>query len=510
MKSLVFSCQFLARNAVRNGCAFLKTNNAKRKTCSRGVTTLLVVGFLGVFMLVMSALVGYVMQQARYGNALFAREEALSIAESGLEYFKWHVAHNTPIRQSGTGLLPSYTYAVNDPEGGALGTAYISTSAAKQCGRVQWIDVTSVGKANMDKRFPRTLTARYMRPAVAEYAFITNDGVHYVSTVNGPVHGNTGVRMDGVNNSTISSVLGVNEFWCDGSYNCSPSQWKNGVFGNGPNSELWELAVPGVNFSTMLSNTASDASYAGTLGLYLSPTRVYLANVAQGSSYSSVGGSESKGYHIVFNSNGTVTVKRVTAVSALNDAYDPQIDDFVTDRTDISSETTVGAYTYPPPARSSTRRPRHGSAAQSQQKTVIATDPGSFSPDIILGGTMTVSEGNIGYATTDGTVGLTAIAEHAVRYANKVPNDMTIRGTFVAENGFYGRYYYGYTGSSYNIRNSLTLNGSVVTYLRAATWWGDSGFQSRLTTYDRLQAFNPPPFTPSSHVDYGYVLWNEQ
>jgi len=187
---------------------------------------------MGIFTLMLGGLVGYALEQAKYGRALHAREEALSIAESGLEYFKWHVAHNTAIREDGTGLQSSYSYTVNDPEGGELGSANITTSAYKQCGRVQWIDVESEGTSNADTRFKRVLAARYVRPAVAEYAFVTDSGVYYVSNVTGPVHGNSGVRMDGTNNSIVSSKLGANEFWCTSSYNCSPSQWKNGVFGN--------------------------------------------------------------------------------------------------------------------------------------------------------------------------------------------------------------------------------------------------------------------------------------
>ena len=490
-----------------------RISDFKPRSGSRGITTLLVVAFMGIFTLMLGGLVGYALEQAKYGRALHAREEALSIAESGLEYFKWHVAHNTAIREDGTGLQSSYSYTVNDPEGGELGSANITTSAYKQCGRVQWIDVESEGTSNADVRFKRVLAARYMRPAVAEYAFVTDSGVHYVSNVTGPVHGNSGVRMDGTNNSIVSSKLGANEFWCTSSYSCSPSQWKNGVFGNGPNSGLWRFPVSEINFTTMLNDTTPIRGYANADGLYLSPTRVYLNGTAQGSSFPSVGGVETKGFHIVFNSNGTVTVKRVTSTSSFSDVWDPQIGQYVTDRPDIAGETTVGTYTLPSDCKLIYSEAKTWlSGTVSGKITVVAADPGSFNPDILLGGTITVSEGNIGYATTDGTTGLTAIAEHAVRFANKVPNDISIRGVFIAQNGFYGRFFYAYSSpsTSYNIRNSLILNGSIVSKLRASVWYGNSGFQNRYTTYDRLQAFTPAPFTPSARVDYGYVLWHEE
>jgi hypothetical protein len=479
-----------------------------------GVTTLLVVAFMGVFTMIMAALVGYVLEQGRYGRALHAREEALSIAESGLEYFKWHVAHNEEIREDGTGLQSSYTYTVDDPEGGELGTANITTSANMQCGRVQWIDVESEGTSNSDVRFTRTLAARYMRPSVGEYAFVTDSGVHYVSNVTGPVHGNSGVRMDGTNNSVVSSKLGEDEFWCTSGYNCNPAQWVDGVFGNGSNDDLWSFPVSEINFATMLADTAPLQGYASADGLYLSPTQVYLNGVAQGSAFSSVGGSESRGFHVVFNSNGTVTVRRVTSTNSFSSVYDPQTGNYITDYPDVANETTVGTYTLPSDCGLIYSEAKTWiSGTVSGKITIVAADPGSFNPDIILGGTINVSEGNISYATTDGTTGLTAIAEHAVRFANRVPNDMSIRGIFVAQSGFYGRYFYAFANpsTSYNLRNSLTLNGSIVSKLRAGTAYGTaSGFQNRYTIYDRLQAFDPSAFTPSARVDYGYVLWREE
>ena len=100
------------------------------------------------------------------------------------------------------------------------------------------------------------------------------------------------------------------------------------------------------------------------------------------------------------------------------------------------------------------------------------------------------------------------------------------RGTFVAQSGQYGRDYFvsasGYLPSQYygyNLRDSLTTIGTVVSNARTGTSWTCgtppnnyhcSGFEQRYDYYDRLQAFDPAPFTPSARVDYGYVLWREQ
>src|SRR3990167_3134470 len=135
---------------------------------SRGVTTLLVVGFMGVFMIIVGTVTGYAFQQAKYGRALFAREQALHIAEAGLENFRWLLAHNTSaggtVMTTGVGLgsLPT-SYTVTDPEGGTVGTATIAPTPAYQCGRGQWMDLASTGRADTNVAFPPTLLPRYIR-----------------------------------------------------------------------------------------------------------------------------------------------------------------------------------------------------------------------------------------------------------------------------------------------------------------------------------------------------------
>ena len=51
---------------------------------------------------------------------------------------------------------------VNDPETGLpVGTASISIVGNIQCGVIQSIDITSVGKSTLNTGYPRTLFARY-------------------------------------------------------------------------------------------------------------------------------------------------------------------------------------------------------------------------------------------------------------------------------------------------------------------------------------------------------------
>lgn len=471
----------------------------------RGFTTLLVLGFMGVFSIILGTITSYAFEQARYGRAILAREQALHIAEAGLEYYRWFLAHNPGNLTNGTGVSGPYTYTVNDPEGGAMGTASLTVTGNTQCGVLQNIDIQSRGASAANPVFTRTIAARYMQHSVAEYAFITNTNVWYGSTNTsvGPYISNGGIREDGSNNSTVSSAL--TSFSCDSSMGCSPTQTKAGVFGAGAGSALWQYPVSSIDFAGMATNFSTIRSLAISSGRYFQDATVSANH-------------DSMGYHIILNSDGTFDAYKVTAAAWVY-GYRSNGDcaaggGWCNDYDIISSQTYLGRYTIPP---SCSLVYVEGTlwleGTLSGKLTIVAADPSSsYAPDIIL-------SNNIAYATTDGSTGLTAIAEHSIRIPLTSPDTMNIRGIFVAQTGYYGRDYYtaGYTGGrdSYIVRSTINAIGSIVSSQRPVMCWSSggptctSGYNTRTNSYDRVLAFNPPPFTPVIGTDYHYVLWRE-
>lgn len=474
------------------------------RSSERGVTTLLAVGFMGVLMLVVGTISSYVFQQSKYGRALFAREQALSIAESGLEYYKWFLARTPGATQTGAGLVSPYTYTVSDPEGGTLGSAEVTATAALQCGRTQWIDIASKGTANADTRFPRTISARYMRPSVAEYSYIVGENVFAGSdrTIRGPYHTNGGVRMDATHNSDVTSAV---QTWnCTSNYGCNPAQpTAPGVVGNGSNPIFWSYPVTSISFDTISVDLANLQGYAQSGGgLYFGPAS---------------GDPNSRGYHLVFNSGGTVTVYRVTSTTGVWGYSTPT--GWQMEYNIIAGETLVGTYAIPASCGVVFVEDRVWVEGTVQGKVLVAaatpTD-GSTSPDALL-------KGNILYASNDGTNGLTVVAERNILFPLNAPETMEIHGIFVAQSGRYGHNYYVTSGStqvpsqydSYVIKTQLTTVGTVVSRLRTGTAWSSggstvAGFASRNDFYDRVLAFSPPPFTSVASADYGLQLWREQ
>ena len=509
-------------NNFRMSSAKLRSTNYVLRTNSRGVTIMLVIAFMGIFAVLMGTISSYVFQQAKYGRALFGREQAINIAEAGLEYYRWFLAHNPSILVNGTGLVSPYTYPVNDPEAGAVGEATVTAAANLQCGAVQWIDLASTGVSDSAPGFPRTLEARYLKSSVAEYSYILNSNVWQGSDVVGPYHSNGGIRMDGASNSNVTSK--VSTWTCTYSYGCSPSQSKPGIFGAGTGYNLWSYPAADISFESMAVNFSTLKTYAQTSGIYLSPTAAYVAGVQQGSSYSSVGSDDKHGYRIVFRSDGKVDVYRVTGTSGVTSIHIDNTSQWTTDYHTIVSQTLLTGSPFALPSGCSIIYSQAKVWLEGTVKgkiTVIAADTtGVINPDIIL-------QNNINYATGDGTTGLTAMAQHSVLYPLIVPDQMSVRGIFVAQSGYYGRNFYNcYYGGTNSRRTSLALQGTVVSNQRPATKWGYnslgwgcagggsssdySGFNTRTTTYDQILAFSPPPFTPATSVDYKLTMWREK
>lgn len=485
----------------------------------RGVTVMLVLAFMGIFLFLLGTILSYVLTQGKYGRALYAREQAVNISEAGLEYYRWFLAHNPNILTNGTGLVSPYTHIVNDPETGRVGEATITATANLACGSLQWVDMTSVGRADISTNFPRTLAARYMRPSVAEYSALLNANVWAGAdrVISGPYFSNGGIRMDGSNNSTVQSAMAT---WsCDSSFGCSPTQSRPGVWGAGSGSALWSYApnVASFNFAGIATNFSTMQTYADTQGIKLNTTNVRVAGVQQGGTFSSVGGTDQRGFRIVLRSDNTIDVYRVTGTSGAESIHTDNPGSWTTDYHTITASTYVGRYTIPsgcPVIYAQAKVWLEGVVGN--KVTIIAADTGSFTPDVIL-------NNNITYASGTGSSGLTAIAERSVLIPLVSPDVMTVRGVFVAQSGYFGRNYYTTSGDhdvpsaydSYVQQSLLTTIGTVVSNGRIGTQWTCSGtfcsgYGQRVDTYDRLLAFNPPPFTPAASPDYKFVLWREQ
>lgn len=461
---------------------------------------LLVIVFGGIFFTLLMALSGFVLGENRAQDVTRQRTEALSVAEAGLEYYRWFLSHFPGNTTNGTGHGGPYVSTYLDPEYGTAGTYSLTVVGNSSCGTVQSIDVTSTGSPNDAPTVSSVLYARYAAPSVASYSYIIGSSVWAGADriINGPYHSNGGVRMDGTANAPVSSSLST---WnCTGSFGCSPTQGSApGVVGSGTNQNLWTYPTPQIDFAGISANFASRKATAVASGLYLAR-------------YSSASGSNShRGYHLIFNSDSTITVRKVSSVTTLS-VTPVNSTNGSSDYTLINNESFYQTLTLPAQC---------GLVFVEDNTWVEGTIPSkvtlvaagvvdtNFKPDIVL-------HGNITYAATDGSDGFTVIGAHDILIAPDSPSTMTLNGIFVAQSGAFGRNLYNCPGS-YEPKGTLTILGTTVSNLRTGTRWvngcgggSDAGYQTRIDAYDRQNSTNPPPFTPTTSTQWQFVDWQQK
>ncbi len=477
----------------------------------RGYLMLLAIVFGAIFLTVLGALSGFVLTENRAQSTATQSVQATAIAEAGLEYYRWFLAHYPNDLQNGTGVPGPYTIPYADPEGGNAGIIELAITGNTSCGAISSIDIRSTGTPEAAPNVSSTITARYARPTVARFSYILNDSVWAGEdrVILGPYHSNGGVRMDGTSNSPVTSSL--SSWLCTSSFGCSPNQTKTGVWGNGPNQTLWGYPVPQVDFSGIAADFSSLKTRAIASGHYL-PRYSTGTNTGNQNYWD--------GYHLIFNGNGTVTVRRVTNTTLLHSTHVNTSDDALPDRTLISSESFYSTLTIPAGCGLIYVEDNVWIEGVVDRKvTVVAANvvTTGIEPNVML-------PGNLTYAATDGTDGLTVIAENNVLVTPNSPQNMTLNGIFVAQGGAFGRNYYWRNANddrcntSYEPRTSLTILGTTVSNLRTGTKWtgvdcgsnNQAGYQTRVDAFDRKLSTDPPPFTPTTSTDYEFVDWREE
>lgn len=482
------------------------THNLSRSSAPhRGYLMLLALVFGAVFVTVLGSLASYTLSENRVQTVSVERSQAFAMAEAGLEYYRWFLAHNPNDITNGTGQPGPYTFSYADPEGGDMGDITLSITGNTSCGEVTSVDIRSTGTPEGASGSARTVRARYAKPTVALFSYVLNDSVWAGDdrVISGPYHSNGGIRMDGSANAPVTSSL--SSWLCTSSFGCSPNQNKPGVWGDGPNQELWSFPVPQVDFAGISADFSSLKSLAQSEGIYIPR---YSSGNANGAAYW-------RGYRLTFNANGTVTVRRVTSTTSLS--VEPvNAADGNSDRILINNQNNYNTYTIPSDC---------GLIFVEDNVWVEGTIPDKITL-VAANVTNTGVEPNayilddVQYQSVDGTDGFTLIAERNVLIAPDAPQNLTLNGIFIAQNGAFGRNLYS-CPSSFEPRGTLTIRGTTVSNKRTGTQWqngcwsfwtgySDAGYQTRIDAFDRQLATDPPPFTPVISDDYEFVEWREE
>ncbi len=465
----------------------------KRHQTEQGFALVFNVVTLLVFSLIIVSLLGYAVSLLRVTGQAVNREQAFQIAEAGVNYYQWRLAHyNTDYYDGNASTTPGpYVHDYIDKDTNRKVGEYSLTIIPPQVGSTV-VTIRSTGYTTASPRTKRTVTVRYGIPSLAKYAFLTNSDVWVGNTENisGEMHSNGGIRFDGSGNAPIASARST--YTCQSYHGCSPSLTKPGIWGGAATttSAFWTFPQPTVDFSAITANLANLKSSAQTGGLYLAP-------------------SSQQGYSLVFQNNGTFRVYKVTSLRSHSTGYDvnglAHSEDL--DYNGRSEQTSV-CNPYP------CQIPSNGVVYVEDRTWVEGTVRGralvaaaklpynsNTAPSIII-------PNNILYSVKDGSDVLGLISQKDILISYFAPNTLEVDAALIAQNGSAQMYYFaGVTKTSLTLYGTVGSNG-------VWTWSWVNGYGSCVggycntsTQYDANLLFGPPPSFPLSSEGYRQLSW---
>ena len=174
---------------------------------NRGLSLIVTVIFMSISVLFIIGLTQWAVLHAKLVRQSQDRELALQVAEAGIEYYRWHLAHAPEDFQDGQASpAPSYTHEYYDKDGNHIGK-FILYITAPQTGSTL-MTLVSEGRIDKNPNIFRKIKVQMGIPSWAKYAFAIEDVVRFGvgSEVFGEIRSNKGIRFDGLAHNLVSSA----------------------------------------------------------------------------------------------------------------------------------------------------------------------------------------------------------------------------------------------------------------------------------------------------------------
>lgn len=489
----------------------------------RGAMLAQVLVFSAIAILMVTALVGWAGNNIVASREAFYREQAFQIAEAGVEYYRWHLAHAPTDYQDGTGAAGPYVHNFTDKSGNIIGTFTLVITPPPLGSTV--VKVQSKGVVNAYPSVYRRIEVEFAKPSFAKYAAVSNAEIDYGSgdEVFGPIHSNTAVGFYNGNpqpkahnlvTSAQSKVkIGATDYF--GVYTTVPAADPSPPAAVPSRPDVFEggrqFPVPTVDFAGITNDFNKLKTEAQTNGFYRAAS----------------GGS---GYKLVLKTNHTFDLYKVNTLLAPPNAGGQ--DRCVKDINEFNGENNWGSWSisgangattllgnYAIPADGIIFLEDHvwveGTINGSRLSIIAATLPDNPAnrKNIIVNNDLRYTD----LVNGNDAIGLIAQGDFLIGMASA--DNLTIHGAIIAQNGATFRYYYrppsggrNYCGP-YHTRSSLTTYGMFGTYLQAyflqGAAHGTSGYLSQPATYDSHLLYSPPPSFPQTSDTYQVLYWQE-
>lgn len=496
----------------------------------KGIILINVLIFATIAITVTTALVSWGALVLKTTRNLDVREQALQIAEAGVEYYRWHLAHAPADYQDGTGAAGPYVHDVKDSDGDVIG--YYSLTITPPPTGSTIVKIRSVGTPSIDPSVTRTIQTTLAIPSLAKFAVVANANMRFGegTEVFGPIHSNAGIRFDGLAHNVVTSGVASYddpdhddsgaeklEFGVHTHVDAPPG---SGVTDTYRPAEVPPAAVP-ARTDVFITGRQFPAPTFDFNGLTADLSSLKAQATSSGAYF---GASGVQGYHIVLNTNDTFTIYKVNTLVSLSGSSCTGNATVLTQSGwgswSINTQSAaIGTYAFPANGIIFVEDNLWVDGSINTARLTIAA--GVFPDNVNTRKSITVNN-NLTYTNYDGRDVISLIAQNNINTGYASADTLRIDAALVAQNGRAGRYYYASScGASYG-RTLLTLYGMIATNQRYGfAYTGStfncgssltdvgSGYCTRNINYDSNLLYGPPPSFPLTSSQYSTISWEE-
>ncbi len=473
--------------------------------------------FAGIALMTITAFVSWGVTSSQLARRVLHREQSLEIAEAGIEYARWYLAHYQSDYQLGTGVAGPYTFDFEDKNGDVIGT-YSLTITPPPTGSTL-VTIESKGVVTTEPVADRTIRIQIAIPSLAKYSVLANADMRFGegTVVYGPLHSNGGIRFDGTAYNLVTSAkssyddpdhddtgsekleFGVHTHLRPppqtGSYTNfvpeetppPPTDTRIDVFKAGR-----EFPVPAVDFAGITNDLATIKTEAQASGRYF-------------------GASGGLGYRVVLKTNDTFDLYRVNTLRSPPGGCSNSASQTGWGTWSVNSQTLLGNYTFPANGLIFTEDDLWVEGVINGARLTLAA---ARFPDNVNTRKSIIVNNDLTYTNYDGTDVIALIAQNNFNVGLFSEDNLRIDAALIAQNGRAGRYYYSSScdsgGVNYYLRNTINLYGMIATNQRYGfAYTNGTGYENRVITYDTNLLYSPPPKFPLASDKYEIISWEE-
>lgn len=473
----------------------------------RGITLFITLVFWTILFMVLVALVSWFISMMQTTTHSANRTQALHIAEAGIEYYRWRLAHDPDDFTDGTGLPGPYIHDFHNASGTKIGEYAISVVPPSLGSSVVTIHSTGTLSQTGTRRAVRS---QLSVPAISVFEILSDANLQFgtSSSINGRIHSNEGIRFDGLAQNIVSSSR---ETYDDPSHTGS-DEWavhthattvdplpptilptRSDVFSAGR-----LIAQPAIDFTGMTVDYLDIFEKAHASGTYIGP-------------------SQGLGYRIELQTDDTYDLYEVNTTVIPHWSCDNTLNEDGWESWSIDTESLVGNFAFP--ENGLVYVDDHVWVEGSIDGAHITITAAHF-PDFPGNRKNIIVNNNLTYTNNDGTDGIGLLAQNNINIGLESADDLEIDGVLFAQHGRVGRHYYrdSWSHSSgsvigcspYHARDSITLDGLIGSKQAHGFAFSDTtGYATRTFNYDSDLLTSPPPELPFIAEDYSIVDWRE-